>query len=312
MTVVLATYNIKGGVGKTSAAVNLAYLAARDGARTLLWDLDPQGASTYLFRVKPRIKGGGAKLVHGRTDASDRIKGTDHERLDLLPADFSYRHMDLALDAAKRPTSLLAQVLEPLKPDYDVIILDCPPSISLVSESVFEAADALIVPLIPATLSSRTFAQLREVVADQSEILAFYSMVDARKRLHRDIMQELSQAHPEILHAVIPAAADIERMGSQRTVVDEVAPRGRAAASAAAAPARRLPDRYFFSSDVLSDLPALSMTLRMKSYCVWISRSAISIAASTTSCRRDGPSPWPGSAWSTVSTNLRTASTAAR
>jgi chromosome partitioning protein len=59
MSRVLATYNIKGGVGKTSAAVNLAYLAARDGARTLLWDLDPQGASTYLFRVKPKVKGGG-------------------------------------------------------------------------------------------------------------------------------------------------------------------------------------------------------------------------------------------------------------
>ena len=86
MTSVLATYNIKGGVGKTSAAVNLAYLAARDGHRTLLWDLDPQGASTFLFRVKPKVKGGGAKLVRGKTDAADRIKGTDHERLDLLPA----------------------------------------------------------------------------------------------------------------------------------------------------------------------------------------------------------------------------------
>ena len=101
---VLATYNIKGGVGKTSAAVNLATLAATDGAPTLLWDLDPQGASTYLFRVKPKIKGGGAKLVRGKTDADGQIKGTDTEGLDLLPADFSYRHMDLALDGAKSPT----------------------------------------------------------------------------------------------------------------------------------------------------------------------------------------------------------------
>src|SRR5262249_9042097 len=63
MSTVLATYNVKGGVGKTSAAVNLARLAADEGARTLLWDLDPQGASTYLFRVKPKVKGGGKKLV---------------------------------------------------------------------------------------------------------------------------------------------------------------------------------------------------------------------------------------------------------
>ena len=92
MSTVLATYNIKGGVGKTSAAVNLAYLAALDGARTLLWDLDPQGASTYLFRVKPKVKGGGRKLVRGKSDVDALIKGTDFERLDLLPADFSYRH----------------------------------------------------------------------------------------------------------------------------------------------------------------------------------------------------------------------------
>ena len=63
---VLATYNIKGGVGKTSAAVNLATLAAHDGAPTLLWDLDPQGASTYLFRVKPKVKGGGASSCAAR------------------------------------------------------------------------------------------------------------------------------------------------------------------------------------------------------------------------------------------------------
>ena len=104
---VLASYNIKGGVGKTSAAVNLAYLAAREGASTLLWDLDPQGASTYLLRVKPKVKGGGRRLVHGETDAEARIKGTDYDRLDLLPADFSYRHMDLHLDDTKRPTRRL-------------------------------------------------------------------------------------------------------------------------------------------------------------------------------------------------------------
>ena len=99
MTSVLATYNIKGGVGKTSAAVNLAYLAANDGARTLLWDLDPQGGSTYLFRVKPKVRGGVRRLVRGKSDVDSLIKGTDHVGLDLLPADFSYRHMDLALDA---------------------------------------------------------------------------------------------------------------------------------------------------------------------------------------------------------------------
>jgi chromosome partitioning protein len=229
MTVVLATYNIKGGVGKTSAAVNLATLAARDGFRTLLWDLDPQGASTFLFRIRARVKGGGRKLVRGKSDPAGLIKGTDYERLDLLPADFSYRHMDLALDATKRPTERIARVLRPLAEEYDYVFLDCPPSISLVSENVFEAADALLVPLIPATLSSRTFEQLRDVVDGETRLLAFFSMVDARKRLHREVIEEMSATHPEVLRTAIPTAADVERMGQRRTAVADFAPQSRAA-----------------------------------------------------------------------------------
>jgi cellulose biosynthesis protein BcsQ len=229
VTRTLATYNIKGGVGKTSAAANLAYLAAAGGARTLLWDLDPQGASTFLFRIKPRVKGGGRRLVRGKSNVAKRIKETDHARLDLLPADFSYRHMDLALDGVKRPTRRLDRVLAPIAGDYEYVFLDCPPSISLVSESVFEAADALLVPLIPATLSARTFEQLRGVVAGGPQVLAFFSMLDRRRGLHRELAEQLPQDHPEVLRTAIPNAADVERMGVHRTVLEEFAPRGRAA-----------------------------------------------------------------------------------
>jgi chromosome partitioning protein len=232
VTRVLATYNIKGGVGKTSAAVNLAHLAAAEGARVLLWDLDPQGASTFLLRVKPRVKGGADKLVRGKGDVGRLLRETDQPRLDLLPADFSYRHMDLALEQTKRPTRRLAKVLTPLLGDYDYVFLDCPPSISLVSESVFDAADALLVPLIPATLSSRTFAQLESVLTEQKaapRLLAFFSMVDGRKKLHREVMEEITGAHPDVLRTAIPAASDVERMGLHRDVVGAFAPRGRAA-----------------------------------------------------------------------------------
>jgi chromosome partitioning protein len=229
VTHVFATYNIKGGVGKTSAAVNLAYLAASEGARTLLWDLDPQGASTYLFRIKPKVKGGARKLVRGRSDAARHIKGTDYEHLDLLPADFSYRHMDLALDATKRPTRRLSRVLAPLRDDYDYLFLDCPPSISLVSENVFRAVDALLIPLIPATLSARTFDQIERVVNHDTRLLTFFSMTDTRKRMHREVMERMATEHPEILRTTVPFAADVERMGSERTVLEEFSPRGRAA-----------------------------------------------------------------------------------
>ncbi len=229
MSTVLATYNIKGGVGKTSAAVNLATLAAHDGHPTLLWDLDPQGASTYLFRVKPKIKGGGAKLVRGETEADGQIKGTDTEHLDLLPADFSYRHMDLALDATKKSETRLKRVLSPLKDEYEYMFLDCPPSISLVSENVFEIADALIVPIIPATLSSRTLEQLHSVLERKGPtVLGFFSMADRRKKLHRQVMDELAAEH-DVLQTIIPASADVERMGAERAALVDFAPRSRAA-----------------------------------------------------------------------------------
>ena len=220
---VIATYNIKGGVGKTSTAVNISVLAARGGTRTLLWDLDPQSAATFLFRVNAKVRGGGKKLVRGRTPIDELIKGTDHEGLDLLPADFSYRHMDLFLDNGKRPTRRLSRVLSPLEDDYDLIVLDCPPSISLVSENVFRAADALLVPLIPTTLSLRTLEQLERFVGDNDlghlRVLPFFSMVDRRKSLHNEIVATLRAGHPELLHAQIPSATEVERMGVHRDVV---------------------------------------------------------------------------------------------
>lgn len=103
---VLALYSIKGGVGKTSSAVNLAFIAARNGYRTLLWDLDPQGASSYYFRIKPRIKGGSKGLIAGKRELDDLIKGTDFEGLDLLPSDFSFRNLDLVLDTKKTDSTV--------------------------------------------------------------------------------------------------------------------------------------------------------------------------------------------------------------
>jgi chromosome partitioning protein len=233
MTRVIALYNIKGGVGKTSASINLAWLAADAGARVLLWDLDPQGAASYLLRIRPEIKGGGRKLVHGKSDPGKLLKGSDHERLDLLPADFSYRNMDLALDATKRPTRGLGRVLAPLAAGYDYVFLDCPPAISLASESIFGAADVLLVPLIPTPLSLRTFDQLTRFVAGEvpepPRILAFFSMADGRKRLHREVMEELTLAHDGVLTAVIPAATDVEQMALHRRPLAEFAPDGAAA-----------------------------------------------------------------------------------
>ena len=226
---IFATYNIKGGVGKTTAAVNLAYLSAADGYRTLIWDLDPQGAASFLFRIKPRVKGGGKALIRGTKALDDAVKGTDFDHLDLLPADFTYRHMDLLL----KSTTKFAALLKPLAAEYENVFLDCPPSISLVSENVMHAADVLLVPLIPTTLSVRTLDQLTDFVAGfnghRPEIRAFFSMVDRRKKLHQDITQNLSAERTVVSASAIPALSLIERMSVERAPVTAFAPRSQAA-----------------------------------------------------------------------------------
>jgi chromosome partitioning protein len=126
-------------------------------------------------------------------------------------------------------------VIEPMRAEYDYIFLDCAPSISLVSESVFEAADALLVPVIPATLSARTFEQLEELVqqgADgrpAAQVLAFFSMVEVGRTTHRGVMERMRRGHVPMLGAGIPDSEDVERMGEERDPVGAFAPASPAA-----------------------------------------------------------------------------------
>ena len=227
---IIAAFNIKGGVGKTSTAVNLSFLAANNGYRTLVWDLDPQGASSYYFRIKPKIKGGSKDLIAGKKELYESIKGTDFENLDLLPSDFSFRNMDLVLDARKNPTHRLAKLLKPLSDDYDFVFLDCPPNISLLSEAIFETSDILLSPVIPTTLSLRTLDQLKKFIQSNKSknlrLTPFFSMVDRRKKLHLNIMKTLPEQYPELLTATIPYASDIERMGIERMPLGAFAKNG--------------------------------------------------------------------------------------
>lgn len=229
---VLATYSIKGGVGKTTSAVNLAFEAARAASRVLVWDLDPQGAATYFFRIRPRVKGGTRRLVGAKGALLEHVRASDLPGVHVVPADFSLRHLDLHLDDAKRPIERLAALLAEVDSRYDLALLDCPPSISLASESVFGAADALLVPVIPTTISSRTLHQLSEFLDDQAPrplLLPYFSMVDTRKRLHREQMVAMRSEWPGLLDTAIPSASAVERMGTERAPVGEYAPSSPAA-----------------------------------------------------------------------------------
>jgi cellulose biosynthesis protein BcsQ len=230
---VIASYNIKGGVGKTAAAVNLSWLSAWGGGNTLVWDLDPQGAASFYFRVKPRVKGGTRGLLKRKRELDEAIKATDYPRLDLIPADFSYRNMDLGLEQFRKSSTRLRKLIKPLRDEYDYLFLDCPPSISLVSENVFEAADVLLVPIIPTTLSLRTLYQLLHFCEARKyrhlTILPFFSMVDRRKVLHRDMVEDPPRMSCSLLTGTIPYASEVEQMGVRRAVLESYAHSSRAA-----------------------------------------------------------------------------------
>jgi len=229
---VFATYNIKGGVGKTAAAVNLAYCAAQAGHRSLVWDLDPQGAASFYFRVPP-ASGSTRQPLKGKGELENLVRGTAFPGLDLLPTNFAFRHLDVWLEAAKKPEARLGKRLKPLSRDYEYVFLDCPPTLSLAAESVFHAADVLLIPLIPTTLSLRAFEQLQVFLAEQGprglRRLAFFSMADRRKKLHLDIMAALPGERPEILGTVIPQASEVERMGPEQAPVGSFAATSKAA-----------------------------------------------------------------------------------
>ncbi len=230
---VVAVYSTKGGAGKTSAALNLAWEASKSG-RVLLWDLDAQGASTYLTGVKPKLKGGVAKLLTGSNGISEVARKADlpsvdgHHPIDVVPADDSYRELELMLDAAKGSRRRLQKVLKDAAGNYDTVILDCPPGASLVADNAVRSADVIVTPVPPAALSLRSLEQVRELVADSAKpapILAFLSMVDRRKLTHRRAAEELPAEHSEIVDVVVPASVVVERMGDERAPVATFAPR---------------------------------------------------------------------------------------
>ena len=230
---IIAVTNIKGGVGKTTTAVNLAFLNAAQGQRTVLWDLDPQGAATYILRGEPAEQVSARKLAAGKRELPEVVLPTRYENLDLLAADFSYRHFDVHLSQRKRPTERLLKMSRPLSAEYATLFLDCPPGISLLSENVLRAADVVIVPLLPSPLSVRMLEQLRDFIAAEGwndlALVPFFSMVDRRKSLHRELMESTRKPFPTILAAEIPYWSEIERMSVRRAPLPAYAPKSEAA-----------------------------------------------------------------------------------
>lgn len=213
---IIAIFNIKGGVGKTATAVNLAFTAAKEGNKVLLVDLDPQGASTFYFQLE-RVDHA-KKLIAGTTDLSKAVHDSGYENLDILPASGDYRKMDAYLENLKSGSSKwLSNFFKPVKKKYDYVILDCPPNMSLYSENILRNSDMVLAPVVPTTLSVRTYEQMQEFCSqnkiDKKKIYPFFSMYEMRKSLHNEIIEEFTKAHKETIEVVIPYKSEVEKMG---------------------------------------------------------------------------------------------------
>jgi len=211
---VIAVYSMKGGVGKTTIAVDLAWRFSQTGGHnTLLYDLDPQGGSGFLLGHEERKLQRAVSAFHHNRAPRDLIEPTRYDGLSLIGADQSLRDLPVQL-ARIGSRKRLAQMLNFMKGEYSRIVLDCPPMINEVSEQIMEAADLIVVPLPASPLAARAFGFICKELAKNPghpPVLPVLSMYDKRRKLHRWVRENAGANWP-----VIPQSSHVEQVAVRR------------------------------------------------------------------------------------------------
>lgn len=218
-----ALYSIKGGVGKTTSCVNLAYLAAQDGFKTLLWDLDPQSAATFYIGEKSSVNGSVKELLHKEETLPDFIRTSRYDNLFFIPGHVKNRHTDVLLNDLKGSKKHFKKIISSVKSNFDYLFLDCPPTLNLLAENLFKAADFILLPIVPSTLSERTYEQLvdffEQEKLDLRKIVPFFNLVDLRRKMHVATIENFRATQPKILNNKIPNLSLFEKMGEEQAPV---------------------------------------------------------------------------------------------
>ncbi len=226
----IAIANHKGGVGKTTTAVNLAAGLARRGHRTLLVDVDPQAHATFWFVDDPdEIEFDLQDVVSGAVDLAKAVLPTRIEHLDLLPATLALAQLELQLVSMTRREDRMKRALEPAGETYDYAVLDLAPSLSLVSLNALVAADAIIAPLSATKLAinglgaflSWTDNFRAEGVVQAPLVGVLVTMVDGRLRITREVLDTLASSDLPVFNTAIPKRAAAEDQVGERLVAGD-------------------------------------------------------------------------------------------
>ena len=238
---VLSTFSITAEVGKTATAVNLAYLCALEGARTLLWDLDPKAAATYALTGDDIEDAAAGKLTFAGSELAPMIAPTRYSNLDLVSSNAGLLHRNGNGNGSRGrgDHQKIDRMLAPLAADYDCVILDCPPGIDDLTEAVFFASDSLLVPVIPTVVSVREYDALADSVREFERkhrprsvaVTGFFSKVEERRELHAAFIELFPEGRADVLHCTVPRASEVAETATRRAPVHTFAPGSPAAAA---------------------------------------------------------------------------------